>query len=116
MKAFEDGERVQFVGFSGLHSKWDGREGVVLDSFRDYDGNRVMVQFDGETTSVSFDEDDFVAVKTTYEIINDAEESTWMKIALSDREAALIQMVIDGLNTGKPTYAPTLEMKKEKKK
>lgn len=115
MRAFEDGERVRFVGVEGLHTKWTGREGVVTDSYRDFDGNRAEVRFDGEDKSVSFDEDDLEAVKSTYEIVNDAEDSTWMKIALSDREAALIQMVIDGLNNGKREYAPTLEMKKEGK-
>lgn len=113
MRAFEDGERVRYVGVEGLTTQWKGKEGVVTDSYRDFDGNRTEVRFDGETKSVSFDEDDLEAVKTTYWIDNNAEDSTSTKIALTDREAALIQMVIDGLNTGAPTYAPTLEMKKD---
>ena len=112
MKAFEDGERVRYVGVAGLGSKWSGREGVVLDSFRDYDGNRVMVQFDGEERGVSFDEDDFEAVKSTYSIENMAEDSTYLELELTDAEAALIQRVITGLNDEKVTHAPTLEMKK----
>lgn len=109
MKAFEDGERVRYVGVAGLGSKWAGREGVVLDSFRDYDGNRVMVQFDGEDRGVSFDEDDFEPVKNMYSIENMAEDSTSLELELTDAEAALIQRVISGLNEGR---APTLEMKK----
>lgn len=115
MRAFEDGERVRYVGVEGLGSEYKGREGVVTDSFRDFDGYRVTVLLDGEERGISFDEDDLEAVKATYEIVNAAEDHTWMKIALSDREAALIQMVIDGLNNGKREYAPTLEMKKEGK-
>lgn len=115
MRAFEDGERVRYVGVEGLISVWQGKEGVVIGSYRDFDGNRVDVLFDGETKSVSVAEDDLEAVKATYEIVNDAEDSTWIAIALTDREAALIQTVIDGLNNGKREYAPTLEMKKEGK-
>lgn len=112
MKAFEDGQRVRYVGVEGLGSEYKGREGVVVDSYRDYDGYRVTVLLDGEERGISFDEDDLEVVKTVYEIANSAEDMSWMKIALSDREAELVRTVIDGLNTGKPEYAPTLEMKK----
>lgn len=115
MRAFEDGQRVRYVGTEGLGSEYKGREGVVHDTYKDYDGYRVTVELDGEAHWISFDEDDLEAVKATYEIVNDAEDSTWITIALTDREAALIQTVIDGLNNGKREYAPTLEMKKEGK-
>lgn len=116
MRAFEDGQRVRYVGIEGLGSEWKGREGVVTDSFREFDGNRSMVRFDGEERSISFDDDDLEAVKTTYEIENSAEDSSWVSMELTDPEAALIQRVIDGLNNGKPEYAPTLTMKKEEEK
>lgn len=110
MRAFEDGERVEYVGTSGLGSEYIGREGVVLDSYRDYDGYRVMVRFDGEERGVSFDEEDLEAVKTTYTIRNQGDDDVTMNIALTDREAALVRMVIEGLTDDKAPYAPTLTM------
>lgn len=115
MRAFEDGERVRFVGVEGLNTKWTGREGVVTDSYRDFDGNRAEVRFDGEDKSVSFDEDDLEAVRTRYIIENAAEDSVIAVLELTDTEAALIQRVIESLNDENVTYAPTLEMKKETK-
>jgi hypothetical protein len=113
MNTFEDGERVRYVGVVGLGTKWAGREGTVLDSYRDYDGNRVTVKFDGEDHGTSFDAEDLEAVKVRYSIENMAEDSTSLEIELTDAEAALIQRVITGLNDGKVGYAPTLTMKKE---
>lgn len=113
MKAFEDGERVRYRGITGLHSKWDGLEGVVKGSYRDFDGNRVEVLLDGEKYAIFFDEDNLEPVKSTYEIENMAEDSTWVELELTDAEAALLQRVISGLNEGKPTYAPTLVLTKK---
>ena len=115
MKAFEDGQRVRYVGAEGLYSALKGRVGVVTESFRLFDEQRISVQFEGENAASHYDVDDFEAVKETYEIANSAEDMSWTSMELTDPEAALIQRLIDGLNTGKPTYAPTLEMKKEKK-
>lgn len=117
MRAFEDGERVRFVGVAGLGSKWAGREGVVLDSYRDFDGNRVIVQFDGEDRGVSFDEDDFAAVKSTYEIEMAAEDSTYATMELTDTEAAvLLRLVAEFAVAHDPNrYQPTMTMKKVEK-
>jgi hypothetical protein len=121
MKAFEDGQRVRYVGIEGLTSEWKGREGVVTDSYREYDGNRVEVLMDGETESVSFDEDDLEAVKATYEIENWAEDfprqtgATSATLDLTDAEAALVQRVIETLNEGRANYAPTMTIKKKEK-
>lgn len=119
MNAFEDGERVRYVGIAGLHSKWNGREGVVLDTFKDYDGTRVMVQFDGEDRGVSFDEDDFEAVKSTYTIEDSAEDAVSVTLELTDAEAALITRVAHELkaarNQARLTYAPRFSITKETK-
>ena len=122
MKAFEDGERVRFVGVEGLHTKWTGREGVVTDSYRDFDGNRAEVRFDGETKSVSFDEDDLEAVKSTYDIEMSAEASISVYMELTDAEAELLGRLVaafkaeaEGPRKDFYTYAPTIEMKKENK-
>lgn len=115
MRAFEDGERVRYVGVEGLCTQWTGREGVVTYSYRYYDGTQVEVRFDGEDRSVPFDEDDLEAVKTTYEIANSAEDMSWISIELTDSEAALVQRIVEGLNKDRPTYAPTMEMKKVEK-
>jgi len=117
MRAFEDGERVRFVGVEGLHTKWTGREGVVTDSYRDFDGNRAEVRFDGETKSVSFDEDDLEAVKSTYEIEMAAEDSTYATMELTDTEAAvLLRLVSEFAVAHDPNrYQPTMTMKKVEK-
>jgi hypothetical protein len=113
MKAFEDGQRVRYVGSEGLRSQWAGRVGVVKDTYRDYDGQRVLVQFDGEERSISFEVDDLEPVKQTYHIQNWAEGSASATLELTDAEAALIQRVIDALDEDPEDYAPSLTIDKE---
>lgn len=116
MAAFEDGQRVRYVGIDGLGSKWKGREGVVEDSYRDFDGNRVLVMIDGEDHAVSFDEEDFEAVRSTYEIENDAEDSAYAEMDLTDPEFALVQRVFAELNRDRPEFAPTISIKRKETK
>jgi hypothetical protein len=113
MAAFEDGQHVRYVGTEGLGSKWKGREGVVKDSYRDFDGNRVEVLMKGETRAISFDEEDFEAVKATYQIKNSAGNSVWADLELTEPEAVLIRKVCEALNNDKVTYAPTLTFKRK---
>jgi len=113
MKAFEDGQRVRYVGFGGLRSQWAGREGVIKDTYRDYDGQRVLVQFDGEERSTSFDVDDLEPVKQAYRIHNWGEGNVSATLELTDAEAALIQRVIDALHEDHEDYAPDLTIDKQ---
>lgn len=115
MKAFENGQRVRYLGLRGPGLEWYGREGVVTETYRDYDGQRVQVLLDGETKAWSFDVNDVEPVKSRYDITNWAEDSTSAVMELTDTEAAVIQRVIDVLNTDRPDYAPELTMKKEEK-
>lgn len=112
---FNDGERVRYVGIPGWPYERNGQEGIVQYSFRDYDGNYVMVLFDGDEKPTSFEEERFELVKTTYVIDNSAEASVSTRIELSEREVELIQMVIDGLNDEKRELAPTLSIRKAEK-
>ncbi len=114
MKAFEDGQRVKYVGTAGLHSDLKGRVGVVTESFRLFDEQRISVLFEGEDTALHYDVDDFEAVTDIYTIENMAEDSVSATLELTDAEAALVARVIEALNDDRVTYAPTLEMKKEK--
>lgn len=115
MKAFEDGQRVRYVGTTGYGSEYKGREGAVQDSYRDYDGYRVLVLLDGEKRGLSFDEDDFEAVKTTYRIENNGEDITSATMDLTDTEAALLKRVIEAVNDENYKDVPVLSMTKEDK-
>ena len=116
MNAFEDGQRVRYMGMRGPGLKWNGREGAVQASYRDYDGNRVLVLLDGEKTAWSFDEDDFEAVKETYVIENAAEGFTTAVMELTTSEVALIERMIEQFKDTTDEYAPTMTIKKEQKK
>lgn len=112
MAEFEDGQRVRYVGVEGLTSIWKGRVGVVKDVYRATEQMFIDVQFEGVDRVVSFDPEDFEPFREKYEIENSAEDSTSAVLELTDPEAALLKRVIEALNTGKPTYAPTLGMEK----
>jgi hypothetical protein len=112
MAEFEDGQRVRFVGVEGLGSKWKGRVGVVTETYRATEEVFINVKFEGEVGPVSFYPEDFEPFREKYEIENAAEDSTSAVLELTDTEAALLKRVIEALNTGKPTYAPTLGMEK----
>lgn len=113
MKAFGKGDRVRYTGMRGPGVKWDGRQGVVTETYRDYDGERASVLLDGETKAWSFDVESLEPVKETYEITNWAEDSTSAILELTDAEAAVVQRVIEALNADRPDYAPELTMEKK---
>lgn len=113
MKAFEDGQRVRYMGMRGPGVEWYGHEGVVKESYRDYDGNRVLVLLDGVEKAWSFDEDSLEPVKAMYAIENMAEDSTYAELELTEPEAALIERVIAELERVKGYGAPTLSIERK---
>lgn len=116
MKAFEEGQRVVYRGLRGPGLEWDGRDGVVEETYRDYDGYRAKVLLDGETKSWSFDVEDLELVKQTYYIENTSAESSlyvMVPMELTDAEAALIQRVIAELEAVKGHFEPTLSMERK---
>jgi hypothetical protein len=61
MQAFNEGDRVRYLGMRGPGVEWYGREGVVVESYRNYDGERARVQLDG---AWSFGVDQLESVST----------------------------------------------------
>lgn len=113
MKAFEDGQRVRYVGMAGLHSDLKDKVGVVTESFRLFDEQRISVLFDGEDKASHYDVEDFEAVRETYIIENDGDDITTAEMELTDVEAALIQRVCEALNDENYKYTPTLSIVKK---
>jgi hypothetical protein len=116
MTAFEDGQRVRYIGMRGPGVEWYGREGVVKETYRRYGGNRVLVLLDGEEMAWSFDEGSLEPAKATYIIENWAEDSTSAELELTEPEAALIERVVEALNDTNVAYAPTLTFERKKNK
>ena len=113
MKTFNKGDRVKYIKTGKERS---GREGLVQDSYRDYDGERVVVLFDGEGTAWSFDDEDFELAKETYVIEMWGEDSTIAVMELTPSEVALIERMIEQFENTPVDYAPSMTINKEKTK
>jgi hypothetical protein len=112
MAEFEDGQRVVYKGTEGLASELKGRVGVVTESFRLFDEQRISVRFEGEDEVLNYDVEDFWPFREKYDIENMAEDSVSATLELTDTEAALVRKVIEALNDENRTYAPTIKMEK----
>lgn len=114
MYAFNEGDRVRYVGIEG--HEWNGREGVVEGTYRESDGERVMVLFEGDSKALSFLVESFEPVKETYTIKNESEDYSIAVMELTDSEAALIKKLVAELDRDVVSgMQPRLTIKKEKK-